>query len=68
MKNKNQNIKRAELALSISKKPTKNENEKQKQKIKGNILLLSTNLLNDKKKLIKQHTTKCLVYSWAVHS
>ena len=49
MKNKNQNIKRAELALSISKKPTKNENEKQKQKIKGDILLLSTNLLNDKK-------------------
>ena len=40
--------KRAELALSISKKP-KNENEKQRQKIKGDILLLSTSLLNDKK-------------------
>ena len=48
MKNINKINKRAELALSISKKP-KNEAEKQKQKVKGDILVLSTSLLNDKK-------------------
>ena len=48
MKNINKINKRAELALSISKKP-KNEAEKQKQKVKGDILVLSNNLLNDKK-------------------
>jgi hypothetical protein len=42
--------KRAELALSIStNKKSKNEGDKQRQKIKGDILILSNNLLNDKK-------------------
>ena len=41
-------IKRAELAMTVMKKP-KNENEKEKQKLKGDILILSNNLLNDKK-------------------
>jgi len=46
----NQVNKRAELALSIiNNKKTKKEDDKQRQKIKGDILLLSTNLLNDKK-------------------
>ncbi len=41
-------IKRAELAMSVMKKP-KNESEKEKQKLKGDILILSNTLLNDKK-------------------
>jgi len=45
---KNFDIKRAELAMTVMKKP-KNENEKEKQKLKGDILILSNNLLNDKK-------------------
>jgi hypothetical protein len=40
--------KQAELALSIAKK-SKNDDDKQRQKIKGDILILSNNLLNDKK-------------------
>ena len=41
----NQVNKRAELALSIiNNKKTKKEDDKQRQKIKGDILLLSTNL------------------------
>ena len=49
-KNNNQINKRAELALSLSNnKKSKNEDDKQRQKIKGDILILSTNLLNDKK-------------------
>ena len=34
--------------MSVMKKP-KTENEKEKQKLKGDILILSNNLLNDKK-------------------
>ena len=50
MRKNNQINKQAELALSISNnKKTKNEAEKQKQKVKGDILVLSTSLLNDKK-------------------
>ena len=45
---KKNDIKRAELALSVMKKP-KTENEKEKQKLKGDILILSNTLLNDKK-------------------
>ena len=45
---KKNDIKRAELAMAVMKKP-KNENEKEKQKLKGDILILSNNLLNDKK-------------------
>ena len=46
----NQVNKRAELALSIlNNKKTKKDDDKQKQKIKGDILILSNTLLNDKK-------------------
>ena len=45
---KKNDIKRAELAMSVMKKP-KNESEKEKQKLKGDILILSNTLLNDKK-------------------
>ena len=45
---KKNDIKRAELAMAVMKKP-KTENEKEKQKLKGDILILSNNLLNDKK-------------------
>ncbi len=54
--------KQAELALSITKK-SKNDDDKQRQKLKGGILMLSNNLLNDK---IRPHMIKCLVCSWAM--
>ena len=51
MKKNNQIInKQAELASSISNnKKLKKDDDKQRQKIKGDILILSNNLLNDKK-------------------
>jgi hypothetical protein len=45
---KKSDIKRAELAMSVMKKP-KTEKEKEKQKLKGDILILSNTLVNDKK-------------------
>ncbi len=42
--------KRAALALSVyTNRKTKTDNDKQRQKLKGDILILSNNLLNDKK-------------------
>ena len=55
--------KRAALALSIvNNKRSKTDNQKYIQKVKGDILILSNSLLNDKK-IKKQHTTKCMIFS-----
>ncbi len=59
--------KRAALALSIiGNKKTKKDNKKNVQKLKGDILILSNNLLMIRK-LIKLLTTKCMNYFWVVH-
>jgi hypothetical protein len=46
-------------------KKTKKDDDKLRQKIKGDVLILSKNVLNEKEEE-KLHTTKCLVYSWAM--
>ena len=62
---KKNDIKRVELAMSVMKKP-KNEGEKEKQKLKGDILILSNTLLNDKK-INKATCNKCFLCSWVAH-
>ena len=64
---KKKDMLRAELAMTVMKKP-KNENEKEKQKMKGDILILSNTLLNDKK-INKATYNKIFfsVYSWVAH-